>query len=202
MFNKEESNKNKECKITDKINFKRIGTVILTMTLIGSLNNVKAENLGYHEAMNEYYDRVEEYMKEKEYDIDFFKLYHTGRFIIDGNEIKKDRVFIVAGYNNNELKLSLYTSKVGKKDFLTGEDIDYEVTSLIPLIQTTLFKTLLDEKLLIVDDRNMTFDMTRLDEIREAINNWDGLAHSLVPETDAYNNKVFIERDNKSYEKK
>ena len=202
MFNKEESKRNSACKIADKINFKRIGTIILTMTLLSSLNNVKAENQGYHDAMNEYYDRVEQYMNEKEYNMDFFKLYHTGRFIINDMEIKKDRVFIVAGYVNNELKMSLYTGKIGKIDFLTGEDIDYEDPVLIPLIQTTLFETLLNEKLIMVNDRNMTFDMTRLDEIREAINNWDGLAHSLVPETDAYTNKVFIERDNKSYEKK
>ena len=109
-------------------------------------------------------------------------------------------MFIVAGYINNELKMCLYTAKEGKKDFLSGKDINYEKPQLIPLRDTTLFKTLLDNKLLIVEDRYMYFDMERLEEIYEAINNWDGLAHSLVPETDAMENKVFIERER--YEKR
>ena len=203
MFNKEESKRKTSCKITNKINFKRIGTIFLTMTLMSSLNTVKAEDNDYHKAMNDYYERVEEYMNNKEYDMDFFKIYHIGRFIINGEEIDKDRVFIVAGYVGNELKLNLYTSKIGKKDFLTGKDIDYEALTIVPFIQTTLFKNLLDKELIIVkDDRYMSFDMERVNEIIEEVNNWDGLAHSLVPETDAYNSKVFIERDNKVYEKR
>lgn len=202
MFNKEESNKNRECKIISKINTKRIGTIILTMTLMSSLNNVKAEDIDYdyHEKMYSYYERVENYMETRDYDLNFAKLYYTGRFIINDKEIEKDRVFIVAGIENNELKMSLYTAKIGKIDFLSGKEINYEKPRLIPLRDTTLFKTLLDNKLLIVEDRNMYFDMERVEEIYEAINNWDGMAHSLVPETDAYEDKVFIERE--SYEKR
>ncbi len=202
MFNKEESINNTNCKIIDKINMKKVGAALLTVTLLGSMNNVKAEDNPYHYKVNEYYQRVEDYMDEKEYDLEFFKLYHVGRFIIDGKEIDIDRVFIVAGYVNNELNMSLYTAKIGKKNFITGEDINYEKPVLIPLIQTTLFKTMLDENLLIVNDRYISFDMTKIEEIKDAIDKWDGMAHSLVPETDALDNKVFIEKDEaKKYEK-
>lgn len=200
MFNKEESKKNKKCKVENKISFKRIGTFILTATLINSLSSVKAENIDYHEALYNYGKRVEEYMETREYDMDFFKLYHTGRFIINNNEIKKDRVFIVAGYVNNELELSLYTASTGKVDLLTGKEINYENPKLIPLIQTSFFEKLLNKKLIIVEDRYMHFDMERKNEIIDELYNWDGLAHSLTPETDAFENKVLLERN--SYEEK
>ncbi len=201
MFNKEESIKNTNCKLIGKINFKRIGTFILTMSLISSLSgNVKAEDIDYHEAVYNYYKKVEEYSEKKEYDENFIMLYHIGRFVINGNEIKPDRVFIVAGYLNNELCMYLYTSSEGKRDFLSGKEIELEDPILIPLRQTTLFQTLLEKKLIIVHDRYMNFDLNRISEINEALNNWNGLAHSLTPETDAIENKVFIERDN--YEKR
>lgn len=204
MFNKEESRKNVKCKIIHKTTVKRIGTAILTMTLIGSLKNAQAVDLDYHTKMYDYYERVEEYLNEREYDGDFFKIYYTGRFIIDGIEIKNDRIFIVAGYIDNQLHFSLYTSVIGKKDILTGTDIDYEKPVLIPFVDTTLFKTLLDNNLIIVKDgRYMSFDMERTDEIIEELYNWDGMAHSLVPETDAMENKEYIEREkSKEYEKK
>ena len=131
-------------------------------------------------------------METREYDMDFFKL--------NNNEIKKDRVFIVAGYVNNELELSLYTASTGKVDLLTGKEINYENPKLIPLIQTSFFENLLNKKLIIVEDRYMYFDMERKNEIIDELYNWDGLAHSLTPETDAFENKVLLERN--SYEEK
>ena len=172
MFNKEKSNKNTSCRIISKLNYKKIGTFMLTMTLINSLSgNVKADNAQeYHD----YSQRVLKYSEEKEYDEKYSKLYYVGRFIINGNEIKSDRVFIVAGQLDNKLTMYLYCAKMGKIDFLSGNKVELDNPILIPLRETTLFKTLIDDNLILIDDKKMYFDMSRIDEIYHAINNWDG----------------------------
>ena len=88
----------------------------------------------------------------------------------------------------------MISTNLGYVDCLTNEAINVEEYDMIRLVDTTAFGNVyLNDCLEIVDNKATIKNMSAFNEF---INNWDGMIHNLVPETDIIENKQIVDWGN------
>lgn len=207
MFNKEESKKYAKCELLKKISTRKVGTFLVTISMLLNTSSVYAEldneledHINSENEKSRYEQIIEDNRNNKEYDEDFCNLYYDGKYFIDGKYYTTGNVYLAYTYINDELFLYLVCPRKGNVNILTGEKYNFPA-GLIRLVDTTLFIELLKKDLLIRKDDIMQFDMARVDEIEKEIRSWDGKRHCLVPELDIMQDDLEIIKV-KKYESK
>ena len=194
MFNKEESNKKKKVGL-GKINVKRIGNILLTMTLVTMLStSVQAETTDCDHGEVEYRQRVYEYSQKKEYDENMVKIYNEYQLCIDGNIYPMDKYYITFVRENDNHNFHLMCVQSEYNDILTNSTDRYEYDSIARFRDTTAFINLLNSDGVIIDDKNGIITIIDKEKALEIVQNWDGMIHDKVSQTDAVENKDLIRR--------
>ena len=193
MFNKEKSKEFVSCKINKNLSLKKIGTFMVSISLLLSVNALGESDIvddcTILKELAKYDKIVENNRKSKEYSNKLMDIMYFGKYEIDGKKYNLDSVFIAYTYVDGKLVWYLLCPSLGNVDLITKEKHNTKV-SYINLSFTTLFIELLENNLLIVDNNNILhFDMTRKEEIVKLVNNWDGKAHTLTPEMDVFDNE-------------
>lgn len=193
MFDKEESNKIKKVEL-GKTNFKRIGNLLITMTLLLSLTTTsKEETTICNNYEVEYHQRVYEYGREQKYDEDISRIYHEYQLNIDGVVSPLEYFYILYTRNvDGNFHLINVTSEY--TDILTKGMDKYDYSNVVRLRDTTAFIALIGSDSVIIDDNNKTIIIVDKEKAMEIIQSWDGMIHDKVAETDAVKDKDLLRR--------
>ena len=175
--------------------FKKISSFILTTTLILSLNTpVKGEVTNCNTGAYEYHQRIYEYQKDRQYDENLIRLYKDGELCIDGESYPISKFFITITTTPNGYELHLMNVRSDYNDILTNSLEVYNYDNIIKFRDTTAFIELINSDCVLIDYEKNIITIIDKEKALEIINNWDGMIHNKVPETDAVENKSFIKR--------
>lgn len=193
MFNKEESNKIKRVEL-GKTNFKKIGNFLMTMTLLLSLSaSVKEKTVIHYRGEIEYRQRVYEYSQEQKYDENITKIYREYQLNIDGVVSPLEKFYIL--YTRNvDGNFHLINTMSEYTDILTKSMDKNDYSNVVRFRDTTAFINLIGSDSVIIDDNNKTITIVDKEKAIEIIQNWDGMIHDKVAETDAVENKDLLRR--------
>lgn len=197
MFNKEESNRTKKVSVAN-LNCKKIGKILLTLSLILMLSNsVNAEESLIVETTDcddsklHYFDRVFKYSQEKKYDQKMVDLYKNSTVVISGVSYPIDKLYLLFDTEKEGYNIHLISVLNGKNDILTGSE-EEKYNRIAILKDTTAFINLINSDCVSIDDKKRIITITDNNKAYEIIRSWDGLIHNLVPETDAVEDKDIL----------
>ncbi len=183
MFNKEESNNTKKVKL-DRKNYKRMGNILLTMTLVLMLaESYQVNSLGNQKEVIDYKRRIYDYQQERQYDINITKIYNEYQINIDGVITPIEKFYIL--YDNLCRELHLMNVKSEYSDILTNSKEEYQYDNVVKFRDTTAFINLINSDAVIVDDKNKMIIILDKEKANDIVKNWDGQIHDKVAETDA-----------------
>ena len=140
----------------------------------------------------EYYDRVRQYNHEREYDDKIKKLYFDSKVKIDGVLYPIDMFYITFKYETDNHNFHLMNIKSEYNDILINSMESYDFDGIVPFRNTTAFINLINSGFVTIDYDKNIITINNKEKVLEIINNWDGMIHNKVAETDAINNKDFL----------
>ena len=196
MFNKEESNKKRKIEI-GKIDGKKVGKIILTSSLIlmlASTINVKSNNIGCGHEKAEYFRRVFEYKLSRTYDEKIMDFYQNYEIMIDNVAYPIEKFYILFDEDALIPQFHLINIKCEYEDILTRSMEKYDHNKVVHLRDTTAFINMLNSDAIKIDYERKLIIIIDNEKALGIINNWDGMIHEEVPETDAVDNKDMVRR--------
>lgn len=196
MFNKEESNKKRKIEI-GKIDGKKVGKIILTSTLIlmlASTINVKSNNIDCGHEKAEYFRRVFEYKTSRTYDEKIMDFYQNYEIMIDNVAYPIEKFYILFDEDALIPQFHLINIKCEYEDILTRSMEKYDYNKVVRLRDTTAFINMLNSDAIKIDYERKLIIIIDNEKALGIINNWDGMIHEEVPETDAVDNKDMVRR--------
>lgn len=187
MFNKEENIKIKSVELHNKDFYKQYNNISITPFFVIMLNKYyedkkMQDHLDLDTKRKLYLDRKFEYSEKKQYNKTICDLYCNGKIYIDDKEYDLKDFFIVYKDNNNFHLLCTNNN-------YQNEKIEYNKS--VKLIDTTAFIELINKS----NIENNKIIVNNIDELNKIINNWDGLLHDKVSQTDAIIKKNMIGND-------
>ena len=199
MFDKNESKKYVKCKINGDIKVKRIGNNCYTNSFVVFENNnekqrrIQKDHFDYEKKKIDYLERVID-NKTKEYDKNIINLYNNGIIVIDGNEYPLKKFFIKYDLGSNDVILHLTCINSNFTDILTNSNGDYQYNGVVRFRDTECFISLINSDAVSIDENRIV--IINKEKSLNIINEWNGMLHSLVPETDAIEKKqIFVRND-------
>ena len=151
------------------------------------ISNVKDNHRVIVDKMSDYHKRIAKYRKEKNYDSTFCNLYYKGKIIFDNKEYEIYDFYLTYNFIEDDSKVRLVCSKENYSDILLKETNKYNYKSIIQLRETSIFTKMIEENVATINDNKLT--IVDKDKLLFLVNNWDGMVHDKVPETDAIENK-------------
>ena len=186
MFNKEN---NKIIKIEMQTNnlYKQYDNIYITNSFIKMLNDYYiSRNMHHHldfdQKLKLYKDNVFLLNEKKQYNTIIVNLYHNGKLLINNTLYDVNDFYIVYNQNSKDYHVLCTNSNY------SNEDINYNTA--VKLIDTTVFIELIKNN----EIKENTI-IIKNNKLLETINNWDGLLHNEVCETDAIINKDMLGND-------
>ena len=200
MFNKEESSKKKKVEINSKISLIRIGSFFVSLTLMMSItnNSVKADDLLSHfqheQVKMEYLSRLNDYILERQYDQDIVNLYRNGKIMINNKILPLNSFYICYNTDSVNYDFHLMSTKDDCKDIILGSREKYYFNDLVRFMDTTAFINYIKDNRTSIDKKNNIIVVNNNDLLLSYIQNWNGMIHNQVADTDAILEKVIINR--------
>ena len=151
--------------------------------------DVKVDNNKIVEKYSDYHLRMFKNMEEKQYDKTLVNLYNNGKIVFEDKTYEIYDFYIKYNYLNGTFEKHLICSKEDYSDILLKTKENYNCRGIIQLRNTTAFIDILNSNASYFDSKNNSIKLIDEDKILEIINNWDGMIHDKVPETDAIENK-------------
>lgn len=193
MFNKEESNKKKRITI-GKLDYQKVGKVIITSSLIMMLASPIKKEIICDNSEVLYLNRVYDYKMTRDYDEKIENYYNNYQIMIDGIVYPIEKFYILLDKDAINPQFHLINVKSELKDIITGSMEKYHYNKIVRLRDTTIFINLLNSDCVIIDNENKLIIIKDKEKAQEIINNWDGMIHDKVAETDAVENKDMLRR--------
>lgn len=193
MFNKKESSAKRKIELKIKNKLVKVGVFLVATNFLLN-NSVSAENNQYEEYLQNhfryesdvfnYYQRLENLTREKDYDKSIAELYHNGSMLINGQTYSLGSFLLRYSKDAENHNLHLISSYDDCQDILTRSYEEYKYDGIVKFKDTTAFiNYILDTNTEI--DREHNIIIVDNDRLLFYINNWDGMRHDRVAETDA-----------------
>lgn len=202
MFKKEESSKVAKVAINKKLNLKKIGAYLITLTLLNmyaipaKADDSLKNHFDFENSKMSYYDRLEKLSKEGSYNQNITNLYHYGQLLIDQQLYPIDKFYVAYKQVNEGYEFHLMCIGSGYKDILNKSLEDYDFDGVIKLRDTTVFIELIEHPDMVIDYANNII-VVKNDILQDMITNWDGMIHDRVSDTDAIEHKDILNRRSK-----
>ncbi len=173
---------------------KKIGSFVLTASLIVSLSIPAKGDTICNPGKVEYYQRLYEYSQEKTYDEKLIEIYNNGIINIDGEEYPLRKFYITINTKVDGYDLHLMNIKSDYSDILTNSLDSYDYDRIVKFRDTTAFIELINSDCVLTDYERNIITIIDKEKALEIVKNWDGMIHNKVAETDAVFNKQIVKR--------
>ena len=189
MFNKDSSLNIQKIELNNKRFYKQYNNISITPFFIVLLNNYYEEknmqdHIDFDNRINAYNNRAFENSIKKQYNNIITNLYQNGEIIIDNGILKLDDLYIVYKKGNNDFHLMCTNSKY------INDNTEYDTS--VKFIDTTAFIDLIKKN----DVKNNSIILNDINDLKNIIQDWDGLLHDKVYKTDAILNKNMLGKNN------
>ena len=154
-----------------------------------SVNNSKLKGKNIIDKYTDYHLRMFKNMEEKQYDKGIVNLYKKGKIVFEDKTYEIYDFYINYNFSEGLLERHFTCSKEDYSDILLKSKEQYNCFDIIQLRDTTAFIEILNSDASYFDPTNNTIKLIDESKILEIINNWNGMIHDKVPETDAVENK-------------
>lgn len=200
MFDKNKSSSVKKVLLNNKNSYKRIGTFLISFTLLTSMaNSAKAndfleKHLEYESNKHDYYVEKNKLEEQKSYGQEIVNLYKYGQVLIDNELYLLDKFYIAYKVTDNGYEFHLKCAGANYSDILNKELEEYDYDGIIKFKNSSAFINLIEHQDIVIDYANNIIVVTDNKILTNIIDNWDGMLHDRVSDTDAISDKNILKR--------
>ena len=163
------------------------------------LNYFKYENnlQVYYGILKHDVNLVEEKNKleeQKSYGQEIVNLYKYGQVLIDNELYLLDKFYIAYKVTDNGYEFHLKCAGANYSDILNKELGEYDYDGIIKFKNSSAFINLIEHQDIVIDYANNIIVVTDNKILTNIIDNWDGMLHDRVSDTDAISDKNILKR--------